>query len=151
MAGLSTAMSTTGATVGGALAFSMALKGVAAATDYLQEKSDKNKFAGVIDYAKRSHPELKKVPHNKLVAQMNSFYTLAPQAAVDKELGSSMLATTNDYGGTVDLATAKLVSDINGRSSGRGSTEEILGFVNAGSSMTKLDQKRQEIINKKRP
>ncbi len=145
------AMNSVLAPIGGALAFSMALKGVAAATDYLHEKSDRKKFAGIINYAKKEHPELKKVPHDKLVAQMNSFYTLAPRAATDHELGASMLATTNDYGGTVDLSTAKLVTDLNGRSGGQGSGDEILNFIGAGTNMSKLDQKRQEIDMKRKP
>lgn len=129
--------------VAGATAFALALKGVAAATDYLHEKSDKKKFGGVISYAQKVHPELKKVPHDKMMMQMNSFYTLAPRVAVDKELGASMLATTNDYGGTVDLSTAKLVSDIGGRSSG-GKQEEVLNFISAGTNASKLGLKKIE-------
>jgi len=77
------------------------------------------------------------VPHEKLMQQMSAFYTLAPKASINKELGSSMLATTNDYGGNVDLATAKLISEIGDKSGrqGNGKKEEILSFVTTGRGL----------------
>ena len=96
----------------GAIAVASALKGISAATDYVKERTDKKRFNNVINYAKKKHPELRDVPHDKLMQQMNAFYTLSPKIAVNKELGASMLVTTNDYGGNIDLATAKLISEI---------------------------------------
>jgi len=124
--------------VGGAIAVAAALKGISAATNYFNEKADKNKFNEVISYAKKKHPELRDVPHEKLMSQMSAFYTLAPKAATNKELGSSMLVTTNDYGGNVDLATAKLISDIGSKSENIGNkTDEVLGFITTGKSLSK--------------
>jgi hypothetical protein len=115
-----------------------ALKGISAATDYFHKKKDRNRFNNVITYAKKKHPELRDVPHDRLMNQMNAFYTLAPSVATNKELGSSMLVTTNDYGGNVDLATAKLIADIGSKSEGQAKKqEEILSFVSSGRSIAK--------------
>lgn len=118
------------------VAIAAALKGISAATDYFHEKTDKHKFNNVINYAKNKHPELRDVPHEKLMHQMNAFYTLSPKIAVNKELGASMLVTTNDYGGNIDLATAKLISEIGEKASKqKKNKEEILSFVSTGSSL----------------
>jgi hypothetical protein len=120
-----------------AVAVAAALKGIGAATDYVHDKMDKRKFNTVIDYAKKRHPELKSVSHDKLVSQMGAFHALAPGISTNKELGASMLVTTNDYGGNVDLATAKLISEIGSKSAGqKGRQEELLSFVSSGSKLS---------------
>jgi hypothetical protein len=126
----------------GAAAVGAALKGISAATDYINERTDRKRFNNVITYAKKRHPELRDVPHDRMMQQMNAFYALAPSVATNKELGSSMLVTTNDYGGNVDLATAKLIADI-GHSSGKkeSKNDEVLAFITAGRNVTKKDKK----------
>ncbi len=128
-----------GSQVLGAVAVGAALKGISAATEYVQEKTDRSRFNNVINYAKNKHPELRDVPKDKLMQQMNAFYTLAPKIATNKELGASMLVTTNDYGGNIDLATAKLISEIGAKSrdgKGVGKNDEVLAFVGAGKTVT---------------
>lgn len=124
----------------GAVAASLALEGIGAVTDKISEFADKRKFHKVIDYAKKKHPELRNIPRETMMDQMDAFYALAPRAAVNKELGSSMLATTNDYGGNVDLATAKLLSDIGRSSNSGGSREAILASINTGTNVIKGTQ-----------
>ncbi len=122
----------------GAVAIGAALKGIGAATDYVNEKTDRRRFNNVINYAKKRHPELRDVPHDRMMQQMNAFYALAPRVAINKELGTSMLVTTNDYGGNVDLATAKLIADIGAKTESPSKRqEEVLAFIGAGSSLSK--------------
>jgi len=147
MSGLSTlrkeSMNPVAEGVLGGVAMAAALKGISAATDYFNRKTDRNKFNSVINYAKKRHPELRDIPHEKLVHQMGAFYTLAPKVAINKELGTSMLVTTNDYGGNIDLATAKLISEIGSKSSeqGGGNRDEIIGFVQAGKKLADVKGK----------
>ncbi len=123
----------------GTVAAAVALEGISAATSAISEFKDKRKFNNVIDYAKKAHPELRDVPQSKLLQQMNAFYTLAPSVSTNKELGASMLATTNDYGGSVDLATAKLISDIGGKQKG-GHRDAVLAAIGTGRSVVKRER-----------
>jgi hypothetical protein len=94
----------------------IALKGVDELSKKFKEYSHKRKFPKIIDYAKQSNPELKKVPSEKLHAWMNSFYRLAPHLTKDKGLATSMLSTVHNYGGNLDLATAKIIAEMGHRS-----------------------------------
>ncbi len=76
---------------------------------------------------------------------MEAFYTLAPKISVNKELGASMLATTNDYGGSVDLATAKLISEIGSKSEARhGSHEDMLAFISGGKNLSSVSTSKKQ-------
>lgn len=112
----------------------IALKGIDAFIDTINDKMETKKFNGVIDYAKKKHPELRKVPHEDLKQWMGAFYTLSPKLSVNKELGSTMLATVHDYGGNIDLATAKMIADT-GSKVGSKSQSEVIGYLSAGSSL----------------
>ena len=143
MSGLSTVEnglmhSDLGKTIVGTVAAATALKGIGAATQYTGEKLDRRKFNKVIDYAKKRHPELRSVPHDRMMNQMNAFYALAPRVSTNKELGASMLLTTNDYGGNVDLATAKMISEIGDKSHKQdNSTNDVISFINTGRNLSK--------------
>jgi len=112
-----------------------ALKGVNSLADSISDKMNRRKFNGVISYAKQKHPELRKVPNDKMNNWMGAFYTLSPKMAVNKELGASMLATVHDYGGSIDLATAKLISETGEKRSKQKNGTEVLEFLNASSSL----------------
>ena len=73
MAGLSTLdkKASFGGQIATAAAAAIALEGIGAATAYLSDIKNKRKFDGVIDYAKKKHPELREVPKGKLIQQMN--------------------------------------------------------------------------------
>ena len=111
----------------------VALKGIDAFVDTISNKMETRKFNGVIDYAKKKHPELRKVPHSDLKQWMGAFHTLSPKLSVNKELGSTMLATVHDYGGNIDLATAKMIADTGSKIGGK-SQSEVLGYLSAGNS-----------------
>ena len=119
----------------------IALKGIDAFVDTISSKMETRKFNGVIDYAKKKHPELKKVPHADLKQWMGAFHTLSPKLSVNKELGSTMLATVHDYGGNIDLATAKMIADT-GNKVGSKSQSEVIGYLSAGSSLRGKDSSR---------
>jgi len=67
---------------------------------------------------------------------MDAFHTLSPSIATNKELGSTMLMTAHDYGGNIDMATAKMISDTGSKAGGRSNKDEILSFVNAGKTFS---------------
>ena len=113
----------------------LVLKGVTGITDKITDIKEERKFKGVVNYARDKHPELKKVPQDKMMNWMDAFHTLSPKIAVNKELGASMLMTAHDYGGNIDIATAKMISDTGNRSGERSSRDEIMGFINSGSGL----------------
>jgi hypothetical protein len=105
-------LKTIGLMAGGAIA----LKGADQLSRKFGEYRDKRDFPGIVDHAKQTNPELKKVPTEKLHSWMNSFYKLAPHLAKDKGLATSMLSTVHNYGGDIDLATAKIIAEIGHKS-----------------------------------
>lgn len=88
-----------------------ALKGIDKLYDEGFKVKDKRGFADTISYAVKENPELKKVPPEKLNDWMHAFYTLSPKMAKNKVLASTMLTTTHNYGGNIDLATAKTIAE----------------------------------------
>lgn len=94
----------------------LGLKGVDKLFEKYDAYADKKKFDKTIAYAKSENPELKKVPDSKLKSWMNSFYTLSHHLTNDKGIATSMLSTVNNYGGDIDLATAKLIAETGHRS-----------------------------------
>ncbi len=114
-----------------------ALKGVNMLANAIDDKMNKRKFNGVIDYAKKKHPELRKVPHDEMKNWMGAFYTLSPKMATNKELGATMLSTVHDYGGNIDLATAKLISETGEKRSKQNTGMDVLEFLNASNSIYK--------------
>lgn len=114
----------------------VALKGINAFIDTVSNKMDKRKFNGVIDYAKNKHPELKKVPQQDMKEWMNSFYTLSPSIATNKELGASMLSTVHDYGGNIDMATAKIIAETGNKAGAKHNESELLNYISTGRSIT---------------
>lgn len=113
----------------------VALKGVDSLIDTIHSGIQKRKLNNVITYAKKKHPELRKVPHQDMKEWMNAFYTLSPGIATNKELGASMLSTVHSYGGNIDLATAKLIADTGEKTHKQSSTSEFFGYVNAGNNV----------------
>lgn len=101
------------ATIGG---IALTMKGIDSGIDYAKEKMSKNKFGEIISHAKKKHPELKKVPDHELKEWMNSLHSISPNISTDKGLASTVLSTVNSYGGSMDLATAKLLSEIGHKS-----------------------------------
>ena len=60
-------------------------------------------------------------------------YTLSPKLTKSKELFADTLYQIYQYGGNVDLASAKIMADIN-----RGSNkDEYLPYINAAHNITK--------------
>lgn len=125
-----------GRAMGPIVVASMALKGIDSISDAIHDKIQTRKFNGVIDYAKKKHPELRKVPQADLKNWMGAFHTLSPKMSVNNELGSTMLATVHDYGGNIDLATAKLIAETGEKRSKQNSGTDVLGYIGAGSSLT---------------
>jgi len=128
----------------------VALKGVDSLIDTIHSGVQKRKLNSVIDYAKKKHPELKKVPHQDMKEWMNAFYTLSPGIATNKELGASMLSTVHSYGGNIDLATAKLIADTGEKTHKQSGTSEFFGYVNAGNSMAKNNSGGRGLSDAKR-
>ena len=120
--------------IGTIVAGAVALKAITGTSDYFQSKQEERKFGKVIEFAKGKHPELGKVPQKKMMDWMDAFHTLAPKMAVNNELGSSMLLTAHDYGGNIDMATAKLIAETGSKSGSQGHREEVLGFISGGKS-----------------
>lgn len=69
-----------------------------------------------ISFARQSKPELKNVDPNVLQEWMESIHALAPSMAKDKGLSATALQTVHRYGGNIDLATAKILSEIGEKS-----------------------------------
>lgn len=99
-------------TIGLMMAGATAIKGADKLGKKYEEYSDKKKFPGIIRHARSENPELRKVPEKKLKSWMNTFHSLAPNMAKDEGMATSMLTTVHNYGGDVDLATAKIISEI---------------------------------------
>lgn len=91
------------------------IKAVDKTYDAWKKYSDKEEFGGIIDHARKTNPSLKKVPNEKMHEWMHSLYALAPEVARDKGMASSMMNTVHNYGGEIDLATAKIVSEVGHR------------------------------------
>lgn len=122
-------------------AAALALKGINYIGNKISDARDKQKFHEVIGYADKKHPELKRVPYQQKLDWMDAFHTLSPKAATNKELGSSMLLTANEYGGNIDLATAKMIGSIN--SSGKsGGHDDLMSFISGGRSLVGKDKKK---------
>lgn len=114
----------------------VALKGLNSFINAIDDRVEKNKFNKVISYAKSKHPELRKVPHQDMKNWMGAFYTLSPKIAVNKELGSTMLSTVHDYGGNIDLATAKLIAETGEKTSKQNGGTDMLAYIGKGSALT---------------
>lgn len=69
-----------------------------------------------VAFARQSKPELKKVDLSVLNEWIESIYSLAPSMAKDKGLSATALQTVQRYGGNIDLATAKILSEIGDKS-----------------------------------
>lgn len=117
------------------VAAAVAIKGINSFTDAIKGKLEKRKLNGVIDYAKKKHPELRKVPNNDMHEWMGAFYTLSPKIATNKELGASMLSTVHSYGGNIDLATAKLISEVGEKTSRQHNDSDVFQYMNTGAAI----------------
>jgi hypothetical protein len=115
----------------------VALKGINSFINSVGDRMERRKFNGVIDYAKKKHPELRRVPHEDMKNWMAAFHTLSPKIAVNKELGASMLSTVHSYGGNIDLATAKLIAETGekSRKQSSGDSQEILSYIGTGNTL----------------
>jgi len=120
----------------GITAGTLGVKAADAATDAIRDMYDRHKYSETINYAQKKHPELKRVPKEQLVGWMDAFHTLSPRLAKNKELASSMLVTTHNYGNNIDLATAKLIADA-GEKSNRQHMDAngLMQVVGVGSSL----------------
>ena len=102
------------------------------ATDKLHGKydkwRDKKGFQKTIDHAKKHNPELRKVPNEKMMTWMDSFYTLSKEMTKDKGLASSMLSTVHNYGGDLDLATAKMIAETGNKATSKDSGKATEGM-----------------------
>ncbi len=113
------------------------LGGISSVEKYLSKKVDHSKFANVISYAKQKHPELRNTQDKQMEEWMKAFYALAPSISTNKELGSSMLLMAKNYGGNIDMATAKMIADAGAKSGGSGHGEAMISFMTSGRSMAK--------------
>jgi len=109
-------------TVGGTTAALVGAEKVIQQTDDLMFKV---KLNGIIKYAKRKHPELGQVSDSKLKAWAGAVYTLSPKMAGSKELMADAIYQIHQYGGNVDLATAKIIAEINKGSKSDGALKYI--------------------------
>jgi len=117
-------------TVGGTTATLVGAEKVIQQTDDLMFKIRLN---SIVKYAKRKHPELGEVSDSKLKAWAGAVYTLSPRMADNKELMADAIYQIHQYGGNVDLATAKIIADIN-----RGSkTEKALKYIQTAGSLSR--------------
>ena len=98
---------------GAAAATGLAIAGVDKGLDYMGEKIFDAKIPNLIRYSKRKHPELASVSDSKLTHWVKALYTLSPKYASDPELTADALNQIHQYGGNIDLATAKMMADIN--------------------------------------
>jgi len=96
----------------------------------------KTQIPSFIRYAKKKHPELRNVGDEKLKRWVMALYTLSPRMASDKELVADALYQVNEYGGNFDLATSKIVADIN-----RGIKDDNSKYLAAGNSAVGLSIK----------
>lgn len=127
-----------GDTMLGAAGAGVALAGVSHGEKFIGKMMDKSKFADVISYAKQKHPELRNTPDKQMNEWMKAFYSLAPSISTNKELGASMLLMAKNYGGHIDMATAKLIAETGHKSgNGSGHGEAMINFMATGRSMTK--------------
>ena len=111
-----------------------ALAGISGASNAIGKSMDKSKFADVISYAKQKHPELRNVQDKQLNEWMKAFYALSPNIATNRELGASMLQMAKNYGGNIDMATAKMIAEAGAKSGGSNHGETVLNFMSGGRS-----------------
>ena len=117
-------------TVGGTTA---ALVGAEKVIQQTNDLMFKVKLGSIVKYAKRKHPELGKVSDSKLKAWAGAVYTLSPRMSNSKELMADAIYQIYQYGGNVDLATAKIIADIN-----RGSkSDEALKYIQTAGSLSR--------------
>jgi hypothetical protein len=122
----------------GIAAGALGVKTVDALTGMAKNVYDSSQYSSTIRYAKKKHPELKQVPEEQLTAWLDAYHTLSPRLASNKELASSMLVTTHNYGGNIDLATAKLIADAGDKANRQSNnSNEIVQIIGAGSNFAK--------------
>ena len=100
--------------------------------DVAGEKFFKVKIPSYIRYAKKKHPELGDVSDQQLKLWVEAIYTLSPRMAQSKELVADALYQIYQYGGNIDLATAKIIADINKGSK----SDNNIPYIAAGNSIS---------------
>lgn len=80
---------------------------------HIEKQLDKGKMSRAIAYAKSKHPELRRRSDKDLGTWMQGVYAISPKVATSNALAASALLTVDSYNGNFDLATAKVLSDIN--------------------------------------
>jgi hypothetical protein len=96
------------------------------------EQMYKAKIPSLRRYAIKKHPELKEVGEKKLERWFLALFSLAPKIANDQELAADSLYQIYQYGGNFDMATAKILSDIN-----KGTKDNNLPFITTGNQIRK--------------
>ena len=118
---------------GAAAATGLAIAGVDKGLDYMGDKFFEAKIPNLIRYAKKKHPDLSSVGDAKLKHWVKALYTLSPKYASDPELAADALYQIHQYGGNIDLATAKMMADINrGVSSNK---DDNVKYISTGASI----------------
>lgn len=114
----------------GALGIGLAEKAIDGVVDKVKDSITARDFEETskknIDHARKLYPELKERPMSELHGWMEAAHTISPKIAKNKVLSASYLKTVNDFGGNVDLSTAKMLSDIN-KNTASGNSDEYVG------------------------
>jgi hypothetical protein len=83
------------------------------AKDKIKKFQDDGKAKRAVAYAKSKHPELRKRSDRDLATWMQGIYAMSPKVATSPALAASALLSIDAYNGNFDLATAKVLADIN--------------------------------------
>jgi len=92
----------------------------------------KAKIPTIMRYAIKKHPELQDVGESKLKQWLMALYTLSPKIASNQELAADALYQIYQYGGNFDLATAKIIADIN-----KGVSGDNVSYLTTGNAISK--------------
>lgn len=106
-----------------------------AASNKISKHIDSMRFKSIISHAKRENPELRKRSEKTLETWMEGIYAISPKIATNKALASSALLTIDSYNGNFDLATAKILADVNRGSSASDNRDTALSSFSAASHM----------------
>jgi len=117
---------TIGATTAGVMAADKLIGGAGA-------QAFKLKIPSLIRYAKKKHSELGEVGDAKLKSWVMAIYTLSPRIAHNQELVADALYQIYQYGGNFDLATSKILADINKGTK----VDNNLPYITAANSIQK--------------
>jgi len=111
------------------------LRGFDAMESKVNQILDRGKVKRAIAYAKSKNPELRKRSDKELETWMQGIYAIAPKVATSNALAASALVTVDSYNGNFDLATAKVLAEINRGANAERKVDTPLGAFNAASGM----------------